>query len=263
MSDIRKNVPVLIVGASGTGKSSSVGIQRNEAGEITAQGLPPEQTMIINTENQPLPVENFEEFTNAYTTTWKKIEKVLNLLIKAGEKQTPEEKAKMDKHFAENPNKPDLRKIKYVVFDSLTSATEIILKYTSTAFDGYEIWGQYNLLIQTLLTKIKDLPQQVFITSIPEVKEIGFGDTKNYARVRGKELKYGIEKEFVIVLFTNPVYDDEEGFLEDANFKYRANKFDTTKAPPGMFKGKLHNDLAMVDKGIKAFYAKKVPTKSN
>ncbi len=256
-------VPVLIIGTSGTGKSSSVGIKRDDSGKIISHGLPANKTIILNTEHQPLPIENFGDFTNAYTVSWKKMENALDLLYKAGQPRSQEKTDALDAHFKANPSEVDFRKFDYVVFDSITSATEIISKYATNVYQGFEVWAQYNLMIQDLLTKLKALPQQVFVTSIPEVKDVGFGDTKQYARVKGKELKYGfIEKEFTIVLYTNPIYDDESGELTDVVFKHKSNKFDTTKAPPGMFVGKLPNDMKVVADKVKAFYARTIPKES-
>jgi hypothetical protein len=249
-------VPVLVAGKSGTGKSSSVGIIRDEeTGDVISMGLPPSRTMIINTEDQPLPIENFNEFTNIYATTWKMIKMVLTGLIDSRKPRTAEEEAELDKRYKENPNLTDPRKIEYVVFDSFTSATEIIDMYCSKVYNGYDRWNQYNSHIRELLMMLKQLPMQSFIMGIPETKAAeGIDDPKEYIKVRGKELKYGfVEKEFVVVLFTNPQFN-EDGETTSVLFKFKSNKFDTAKAPPRMFKKGLKNDLFEVAQSIKRFY---------
>lgn len=249
-------VPVLVTGTSGTGKSSSVGIIRDEeSGEIISMGLPPSRTLIINTEDQPLPIENFDEFNNMYATTWKVIKAIIVGLMDVANPRTAEEDAALDQRYIDNPQLTDLRKIDYVVFDSFTSATEIIDMYCSKMYNGYDRWNQYNAHIRELLMDLKKLPQQSFIMAIPETKAgEGIEDPKQYVKVRGKELKYGItEKEFVVVLFTKPIYNDD-GETEKVEFKFKSNKFDTAKAPTSMFQKGMVNDLFLVANSIKQFY---------
>ena len=188
-------------------------------------GLPPSRTLIINTEDQPLPIENFDEFHNMYATNWKVIKQILMGLIAIGESRTAEQDRELDKRYAENPDLVDLRKIDYVVFDSFTSATEIIDNWAYKVYGkGYDRWNEYNAAIKELLSYIKALPQQSFMMAIPETNNgEGVVDPKQYVKVRGKELKYGItEKEFVVVLFTNPIHNDE-GDIERIEFRFKSN----------------------------------------
>jgi hypothetical protein len=145
-------------------------------------------------------------------------------------------------------------KYQYVVIDSLTSLTELANKYTEVTFNGFEIWKQYNALIYDALQSIKELPQQVFITAIPEYLEKSLGEVKGYARVKGKELKYGnIEKEFAIVLWTKLV-EDMDGVVVDYQLSYTPNKHDSSKAPNEMFEGDLPNDCQLVHNKIVEYY---------
>jgi len=190
-----------------------------------------------------------------YATTWKVIKAIIVGLMDVANPRTAEEDAILDQRYIDNPQMVDLRKIDYVVFDSFTSATEIIDMYCSKVYNGYDRWNQYNGHIRELITDLKKLPQQSFIMAIPETKAgEGLEDPKQYVKVRGKELKYGIiEKEFVVVLFTQPHYN-EEGETERITFKFKSNRFDTAKAPPVMFKKGMTNDLFVVGNSIKAFY---------
>lgn len=143
---------------------------------------------------------------------------------------------------------------KVVVIDSLTSLTEIVQKYTDTVFSGFEQWKQYNEAIQGALWTIKDLPQQVFITGIPEYMDVAPGETKGFIRVKGKELKFGgSEKEFAIVLWTKMIQNDD-GEVEQYTLQYKPNKNNTAKAPSGMFEGVLENDAAKIMECIEAYY---------
>jgi len=218
-----------IIGESGTGKSSMFG------------DLEPSSTLILNTETKELPMANFSEFNNIMIKSYKKLDQTLDAL------QKPEMQAKY----------------KTVVMDSFTSMTEMIDKYASHVFNGYEVWAQYNIMISDIVKKIKTLPQQVYIVAIPEQKAEQFGETKSYARVKGSELKFGfLEKELAIVLFTRPQYaeeDDsaneiEEGEMISVHLDYKPNKKNSAKAPRGLFTKRPPNSAKAVSDAIDKFY---------
>ena len=213
---------IAVIGESGTGKSSMF------------ETLPPDRTLILNTELKPLPMRNFNDFKNVMTDTVKKFDSVIAQLSKAEDKYD------------------------YVVLDSFTSLCETVYGYTSKAFNGYEVWGMYNEIIYEAIKKLKKLPQQVFIVALPEQKSLEFGETKAYARVKGKELKYGgLEKELAVVLFTKPIYDDDSGEMLDVNMAYKANKANTAKAPRGLFETEPKNDALFIADAIKKYYGDK------
>ena len=210
-------VPVLVIGESGSGKSSSM------------RNLPPEKTVILNTERKAMPFKGFSKFKNIDISSVKAFNTVIAELKKD-------------------------EKYEYVVIDSLTSLTELVNKYTEVTFNGFEIWKQYNSHIYDALQAIKSLPQQVFITAIPEYLEKSLGEMKGYARVKGKELKYGaIEKEFAIVLWTHLV-EDEDGVVVDYQLSYTPNKHNTAKAPNELFEGQVPNDCKLVSEKIQEYY---------
>lgn len=213
--------PVAIIGDSGTGKSSAI------------ETLPPERTCILNTENKPLPMRNFNKFTNIMMTDYKKLSSTLDALM------TPEMEAKYD----------------YVILDSFTSTCETIWRYCSKVYTGWDIPAEYNLMIVDILIKLKKLKQQVFIIALPEQKAEQFGETKSYARIKGKELKYGFfEKELAVVLYTSPIYDDDSGEMLDVELDYKPNKKNSAKAPRGLFEVKPKNDALAIAKAIKSYY---------
>ncbi len=217
-----KAVPVLIVGESGTGKSTSI------------RTLPPAETVILNTELKAMPMQNHDEFKVVDINTYKMLDNALRF------------------YASDKANK-----FNYIVLDSFTSMTEIIDRYTNAIYDGYDIWKNYNLLIYDVINRIKQLKQQVFVMGIPEQKAEGFNEIKKYLKVKGNELKYGaIEKEFAIVLYTSPVYDEESGEMEDVEFTYKPNKRNTSKAPMGMFTTRPKNDAKFVSDRINEFYSK-------
>ena len=223
------NTPVALVGESGTGKSTAIA------------SLPPERTMIINTELKSLPFENYSDFKVNLAGTTKKINKVIDALA------TPE----------------GIEKYDYVVLDSFTSASEIFNLYAEGVFRGYDQWKQYNAMIVQLVNKMKTLKQQVFFLAIPEQKDSAMGEYKWFIRVQGKALKYGwIEKEFAIVLYTIPQYDDESGEMDDVHLQFKSNRNNTAKSPLGMFEKGMTNDLLLVSERIRAFYDSRTKTET-
>lgn len=212
---------VVIIGDSGTGKSSLL------------ETLPPERTVIINTENKPLPMRNFSQFKNFYIKDWKALSNILDKLA------IPEMKEKYD----------------YVVMDSFTSTVEIVNRYCDKVYNGYEVWAKYNDMITDVIIKMKKLDMQCFMIALPEQKAEQFGETKSYARIKGKELKYGfLEKEVAIVMFTNPDYDQDTGEMKNVYMEYVPNKRNSAKAPRGMFKEKPTNDALFIANKIKEYY---------
>lgn len=230
--------PVAIIGPSGTGKSSAI------------ESLPVKRTLVINTENKPLPFESYMDFKVVNATTYKKLQAVLNQCAaeeievndgNGGKKKVPGGASKYD----------------YIVVDSFTAIVEFIEKYTDHQFSGYDQWKQYNIILRDIVGKLKNLPQQVFLIALPEQKEIGFGDVKEYIRVKGKELKYGwVEEQFAFVLFTNPVYDEETREMCDVELMFRPNELNSAKAPRGVFTERPKNDMMEIYKKIEAYYGK-------
>ncbi len=211
------NVPVLLCGASGSGKSS------------TFRNLDPETTLVVNTERKPLPFKSFNKFKNVNISNYRDY---AQLMIELKEDT----------------------KYKVVIIDSFTSLTEIVGRYTDSVFQGFEQWKQYNQIVQDALWAVKDLPQQVFMTGIPEYMETSPGEVKGYIRVKGKEHKYGgVEKEYAIVLWTD-MLEDKEGMVTDYNLIYTPNRHNSAKAPAEMFEGPLANDASVIIEKINEYY---------
>ena len=215
-----KSVPVLLVGESGTGKSTAI------------RTLPPEKTVVLNTELKAMPMQNHDEFKVVDINTYKVLDAALTY------------------YSSEKGDKFD-----YIVLDSFTSMTEIIDRYTSAVYSGFDQWKNYNLLIYDVINRIKQMKQQVFVLGIPEQKSENFNEVKKYIRIKGNELKYGnIEKEFTVVLYTAPVYDEESGEMEDVELVYKPNKRNSAKAPIGLFNERPKNDALFVSNKINEFY---------
>jgi hypothetical protein len=214
----RINVPVLIVGMSGSGKSS------------TFRELPADKTVIVNTERKPMPFKGFSKFKNINISKYKDYTKLMKELKEAGDKYD------------------------YVVIDSLTSLLEMCNKYCETVYSGFNIWSEYNSMVYNVLQDIKDLPQQVFVVGIPEFIEIAPGEIKAVVKTKGKEFKASIEKEFAIVLHTH-LNDDEEGNITEYLLDTKPSKSTSAKSPNGMYEQRyIPNDATVIDKAINEYY---------
>jgi len=212
--------PVLFVGLSGTGKSTAI------------ETLPPKRTLIINTENKMMPFRNHSEFSVVDIKGYSQLMEVMRQLL----------------------SKEGSEAFDYVILDSFTSLTEIIEAWANASFSGFSQWKEYNGALQSVIKVMKQLPQQVFVIGIPEREDVEFGSAKMYLRVKGKELKYQIEKEFSVVLFTNPIYDEESGEMMDVEMMYKPNRLNTAKSPQGMFEIRPANDMLLIADRIKKYY---------
>lgn len=247
--------PVLFYGVTGTGKSSSIGkIIDDDTNEVISLGLPPTKTLIINPEQQPLPISNFHEFHNIYVNSYKTMVTLLNLIIQVHE-TTDEDFVGKEDIVVEGLRLGDVRQLEFLVFDSLTSASEIIETYSRAKFSGWDVWTDYNTKITELLALMKQIPIQSFFSGIPETNKDD-PNFKKFFKVKGTERRWGgIEKEFVVVLSTHPLYNDI-GEAENILFQYKSNKFNTAKSPGRMFKKGMTNDLFHVANAIREFYNK-------
>ena len=208
----------MVVGDSGSGKSSSF------------RNLPPGKTVVLNTERKVLPFREFSKFKNININKYKDYVKVIKEL-------------KSDEKYD------------FVVIDSLTSLLEICNKYCETVYSGYNIWSEYNSMVYSILQDIKDLPQQVFITAIPEHFDDGQGSVKAFAKTKGKEFKYSMEKEFAIVLHTH-LEEDDDGSISAYQLDTRPSKHTSSKSPSGMFDERyIDNDMMLVTGAIDAYYS--------
>ncbi len=211
------NVPTLIVGQSGSGKSSMF------------RTLDPKKTVVVNCERKVLPFKGFNKFKNINVNKYKDYTNLIKEL--KGEKGKAYE---------------------YVIIDSLTSLLEICNKYCTTVYSGYNIYSEYNDMVYNVLQDIKDLPQQVFITGIPEYLEDDI--PKAFLKTVGKTWKYSIEKEFAIVLHTVLV-DDDEGNIVEYLLDTKPSKHTSAKSPDGLFEERyIPNDAKLVAEKIDAYF---------
>jgi len=212
----KTNIPIFIVGESGTGKSTGI------------RTLNPKTTLIINTEDKRAPFEGDEHFKIVNTMNLTDLMKVLRKL-----------EGKND--------------IKIVVIDSFTSMVESISRSVYKNFAGWDRFSELGARVGMLLRAIKKLEQQVIVIGIPEIKK-NDPDEKQYIRMKG-EMRYGeIEKEFTIVMFTSPIWNEETDEMDDVEMMVKPNRTTTTKTPMGMFKKRPRNDYAAIIKQVHGYY---------
>jgi hypothetical protein len=211
------NILTFIVGDSGSGKSS------------TFRNLPADKTVIVNTERKPLPFRSFSKFKNINISKYKDF-------------------AKLMKELKTND------KYEYVVVDSITSLLEMANKYCESVYSGFNIWSEYNSIVYEILQSLKDLPQQTFVTGIPEYVEVKPGEPKAFIKTKGKEWKASLEKEATMVLHTDLV-EDEEGNIVEFRLDTKPSKHTSAKSPDGIFEERyIPNDAMVVVEAIKKYY---------
>jgi len=109
-------------------------------------------------------------------------------------------------------------------------------------------------MVYNVLQDMKDLPQQVFMTGIPEFIEVAPGEVKAVLKTKGKEWKGSIEKEFAIVLHTH-LEDDEEGNITGYKLDTRPSKTTSAKSPNEMFEERyIENDAKGITDAIQEYY---------
>jgi len=216
--------PILIIGESGSGKSSSI------------RKLPTSSTAILNIEKKPLPFKNADSFT---------YHKLINTV--------PEFEAS----FAQAVKNPE---INIIVLESFHKYLEKLMDFSKTLHKGYDIYNFYNERVGKFLDAIKDnsTTKQIIAFAMPERVEFiqpnGAITTSRRAFVHGKQWEGKIEKEFTVVLFTQVNQPDKS---KPADYSFITNNDGThsAKSPPEMFNGLfIPNDLETVSKASLSYY---------
>ena len=208
---------VLVVSDTGSGKTSIIGDYPN-----------PEKLLVLNVERKMLPTRNAKKVKNVEIKSYKALMETLS-----------------------EANKSE--KFEAIFIDSHSAVLKLIEKYCDAQFNGFEVWKQYNSMVDDFHDKIKDNKKPLFITALPETRPSeGFEEPKMYARTKGKEHKYGgIESNFTIVVWAaNDYSGDTPVFQMTAN----PNKHNTAKAPQGMFEEVFPNSMIEMIKAQEAYY---------
>ena len=154
--------PVLLAGATGTGKSSCLRNVEN-----------PERVAVLNIELKVMPSRNAMKLKSVDITSYKMLMSAMKQAMESDDYDI-------------------------IFIDSFSALTDLLFRFCKAQYSGYEIWAQYNDMLYEFMQGIKKNKKPVFMTGIPETLEVGF-DQKQYIRVKGKEFKYGgIESNFAI-----------------------------------------------------------------
>jgi adenosyl cobinamide kinase/adenosyl cobinamide phosphate guanylyltransferase len=214
------NPNILIVGASGSGKSSSL------------RNLLPDEVFYLNVERKTLPFKKASTFKNeALPTTWKEIKEEIETAKASAQR--------------------------IIVVDSFTSIDELLLAHCRSLWKGFDIYSNHNRMIRELIASLKLSEKLVIIIGIDEIVEIlqpgGSKVSRRVLKVEGRELQGTIEKEFVIVFFTD-IKPGNNG-KTDYRFCVNTDGINTAKSPMEMFSAQfIDNDLALVVESIKKYY---------
>lgn len=184
---------VLLVGASGDGKTYS------------ARNMNRDTTAYINAEDKPLPFKgNFK-----YSYRPKNLSEVRSALIEAGKN----------------------KEVTSIFLDSVSAVFEMVLLDARARFKNFDTWNHYNTEIQNLISLIKKIPKEIFITAHYEILNIE-GSPEKRVKVKGKELEGVIEREFTMVLYSSKKFD-EKG--KPSYFYNAVQEGSSAKCPPDMF----------------------------
>jgi len=209
---------ILILGPSGSGKSSSI------------RNCDPLTTGILNSEQKALPFRGGNSFK-------------MNIAV-------PD----MDVYFDMFGKMMAGKKTKLLVNESLTSLFEHIHREASKSFSGFDFWDVYAKQIGKVLHELKNVKKYVACIGIDAVLEGAEGVEERYFGVQGS-WKKKVEKEFVIVLYTacivnedgNPEYvfitNKQKGYLNCS-----------AKSPMGMLPPIMPNDLSLVIEYAEKYY---------
>ena len=212
------NKPLIgIVGSSGTGKSTSL------------RNLPLKETIIIDLERKGFPFKEAKNFQTITATILPEIKQAIETATKNAD---------------------------IVVIESFTKYCEILIDVAQKMYKGFDIWNYYNKQIRNTLESLKNEKATVVVTAIDEIVKImqptgGEYNTRRI-KVQGKVHEGCIEKEFLLVLFTE--VRREKDSIEYC-FQTNSDGITSAKTPMGMFSDLyIPNDLNTVINSVEEYY---------
>lgn len=225
MNDTNIYQPIIfVIGSSGSGKSTSL------------RNLDPATTKIIDVECKNLPFRNASNLNVSYINNINDYDQAVTSAITD-------------------------TKNKLVVIESFTKYTEMALKVAQLMYkdDGYKVYASIEKQQLAFFDKIKNKNCIVVVTGIDEIVNISQteGDvvvdkSKRRMAVKGRAMEGRVEKEALLVLFTEVVKKD--GKME-YYFQTNTDGVTSAKTPMGMFSEQLiPNDLNVVIKKVEEYY---------
>jgi len=213
---------IAIVGHSGSGKSTAL------------RNLDPKTTYILDLERKGFPFRNASRF---------------NIIPVENANAFPRE---LDKVLKED-------NCEVVVVESFTKYVEQVHTLATNSFKGYDIWSFYNRTIRNMLDSIKNDKATIIFTAVDDIvkiPQITGGETSHRrVKVQGKVHEGAIEKEFLMVLFTE-VRKNEKTEEMEYFFQTNTDGVTSAKTPMGMFDELLiPNDIVTVLEKAEEYYA--------
>lgn len=221
---------ILILGESGTGKSTSL------------EHLPAKETFIINIKGKSLP---FRGWKGNYTPFGKE-----NLNGNYLQTEDPSMIIKAMDYVSEN-----MKHIKYLIVEDFQymGASEFMRKASDKGFDKFTSIGKNIYSVADHHNKLRDDLYVVYINHLEEITD-SMGDRKLKAKTVGKLVDNVVTLEglFTVVLYTK-VKKGKDGM--EYVFETQNNGSNTAKSPKGMFDTiEIPNDLNFVVKKIEEYY---------
>jgi len=218
---------IFVVAKSGKGKSTSL------------RNLNPDETVIVNTDQKPLPFAKAKDLYNVDKGNYEKTSDVNKVISKL-------------KEAHKNP------KIKTFVVDTWSRVmTDYVMSPAFRSSNGFAKWGelsgsQYDLL-NTINEKVRD-DLNVYLFCHPETHYDDAGFEKLRIAVQGKQLeKFAPESFSSVVLYAE--IKTAPGQENEHIFRTKNSGSDTCKTPMGMFeKEEIPNDLVIVNEAVNAYF---------
>lgn len=213
---------IMILGESGTGKSTSI------------ENLDPKETFIFQIVDKPLPFRNFKSKYSIYSSKENP----------EGNRVVSDDTEKIIK-MMDILNKKDNVKVIIIDDSQYIMANEFIRRAKEK---GYEKFTEITQHFFNVIDKAAELREDITVVFLHHIEFKDDGRAK--AKTVGKMMddKIGTEGRFSIVLVTE---------IEDGNYYFRTqnNGFDTCKSPKGMFEElRIPNDLEFIIKKVNEYF---------
>jgi len=208
---------IFICGPSGTGKSTSM------------RNLPPERTVILNTEQKALPFRKGVEFKlNVPINSLQLFKTALTKAI-------------------ENPN------VDIIVIESFTSLIEMIYMKAKSLYDGFDVWDFYKNEIKKIMEMSKNTDKYIIFIGIDQFVEGDSGVEERFIAVDGS-WKKKVEKEFVIVIYSEAKeINDKQEYRFITNKQPGYNKI-SAKSPMEMLPPIMDNNIKVILDEVDKYY---------
>jgi len=212
---------IAIVGHSGSGKSTSL------------RNLDPKTTYILDLERKGFPFRNASRFNIIPVENANAFPRMLEKVLKEDDCET-------------------------VVVESFTKYVEQVNTLATNSFKGYDIWSFYNRTIRNMLDSIKNDKATIIFTAVDDIVKIpqitGGESSHRRVKVQGKVHEGAVEKEFLMVLFTE-VRKNEKTEEMEYFFQTNTDGVTSAKTPMGMFDEQLiPNDIVEVLEKVEEYY---------